>query len=287
MTDLLTYRRHRFDNNFQTLVLIIGMLALLAGLTVALGDMGWIVIFFGFSLILVSIIPNIGPAIFFKLNRATRISPKFNPAIYQMLVEISKQAGLTHTPKLYYLPSRIHNAFAMGTGRSASIGITAVMLDSFETREIAGILAHEVSHIRNKDTLVMGLANRFRRFCIFLSRVGILLLIVNLPLVLLGRDSISLLALLLMISAPTLAALLQLSLSRTREYAADATAAHITGDPEGLALALARLKAIHEQKPSGWQRIFLPTIKNQPTLLSTHPPTDDRIERLAKLAIAA
>lgn len=282
-TDPSTYRRHRFDNNFQTLLLMTAMIALLAGLGVALGGAGWIVLFLSASLLLLLFTPKFGPALYLRLQRARLITAESNPGLYQILVEVCQRAKLSQIPKLYYLPSPHYNAFAMGSGRNASISITHGLLDKFETRELAGIIAHEVSHIRNKDTVVMSYANMIRRFATFLSRLGLFLVLINLPLVIFGQSTISWLAVLLMIAAPSLATFLQLGLSRTREYAADATAAYLTGDPKGLAMALARLKAIHDQKIGGWKGLLFPVKREVPSLMRTHPPTKDRIERLAKL----
>lgn len=284
MTDSQIYRKHRFDNNLQTFLLVGGMMLLLSVLGYTLGGFGWLLVFFVFAAVSLTLAPKLGPKLLFRFYRAKVILPKNSPELYRMLVSLSKQAGLSRTPTLYYIPSKVHNAFAVGSGKSASIGVTHAILEEFPPREMAGILAHEISHIRNRDTVVMGLADSISRFATLLSRLGLFFVILNIPLILLGKGmSISWLAVLFMIAAPTIASLMQLGLSRTREYAADADAAQITGDPDGLAMALARLKQIHSRR-SGWQRVLLPGRKvPEPSLLRTHPPTDDRIARLMEL----
>ena len=175
----------------------------------------------------------------------------------------------------------MHTAFAVGTGANAAIGMTDAMFRDFSTRELSGVMAHEISHIRNRDTLVMGLADAISRFTTFLSRLGLFFVFLNLPLILLGAARISWLAVLIMILSPTISALLQLGLSRTREFAADADGARLSGDPEGLASALTRLERIHG---GAWERIILPGRRHpEPSLLRTHPATEERVERLMTL----
>jgi heat shock protein HtpX len=114
-----------------------------------------------------------------------------------------------------------------------------------------------------------------------LSMIGILLALISLPMVLLGMSPLPLSGLLLLIAAPTLSALLQLGLSRVREYQADLGAVRITGDPAGLAAALSKIEYRHANL---WQRILLPGYRDpEPSLLRTHPDTAERIRRLLAL----
>ncbi len=284
MTVSPNYRQRQVQNTLQTVFLIGGMLALLAVLGYALGGIGWLFVFVVFATITMSLAPRIGIPMLFRFYRASPISPLNAPRLYRILVELSHRAELPRPPTLYYIPSHVHNAFAVGTGNDAAIGVTDAILRDFSTREVAGILAHEISHVRNRDTVVMGLADAISRFSTILSHIGLFFVVLNLPLILLGVTEISWLAVLLMISAPTIAALLQLGLSRTREYAADADGARLTGDPEALASALARLERI---QGGNWERILLPGRRlPEPSLLRTHPPTEDRIRRLLELAPA-
>jgi heat shock protein HtpX len=173
------------------------------------------------------------------------------------------------------------NAFAVGAPNQAAIAVTDGLLRSLTLREVAGVLAHEISHIRSNDLWVMGLADLFSRVTSLLSLVGQFLLLLNIPLLLLGQAAINWLVVLLLIFAPNLNALAQSALSRTREYDADLNAARLTGDPEGLARALQKIEHVR----GGWlERIFMPGRRvPEPSLLRTHPQTDERISRLLSL----
>jgi heat shock protein HtpX len=181
-------------------------------------------------------------------------------------------------PRLYCVPSRVLNAFAVGNRQRAAVALTGGLVQSPEFRELAGVLAHEISHIRNNDLWVMGVADMFSRMASLLSLLGPLLLVFSLPLWLVGDVAIPWFAVIVLIFAPTLAALVQLGLSRTREYQADLNAAALTGDPHGLASALQRMQRI--QGP--WlERIVLPGRRvPDPSLLRTHPATGERVQRL-------
>ena len=129
----------------------------------------------------------------------------------------------------------------------------------------------------------MGLADMMSRTASLLSLFGQLLLFINLPLLLLGEARVSWLAILVLLFAPTIIALLQLALSRTREFDADLGAVMLTGDPQGLASALSKLE--HQQR--GWLgSVLLPGRRNpEPSLLRTHPATAERIARLRELSL--
>ena len=144
-----------------------------------------------------------------------------------------------------------------------------------------GVLAHEISHIRNNDLWVMGLADAVRRFTRLLSWMGQLLLLLNLPMLGLGGDTFPWLLVLLLIGAPILSFLLQLALSRTREYDADLDAATLTGNPRGLANALAKM----ERLEGTWLERLLLSGRRRPqrSVFRTHPNTADRIRRLLEL----
>ena len=145
------------------------------------------------------------------------------------------------------------------------------------------MLAHEISHIRNNDLAVMGLADVMTRFTQVLSYLALFLAIFNLPGLLLGDSDISLTALLLLYLAPTIGSLLQLGLSRTREYDADLEGAQLTGDPRGLASALDKLE---RYQGSFWEDLMFPVPGRripQPSLLRSHPPTEERVARLLAL----
>ncbi len=218
-----------------------------------------------------------------RLYRATPLTPEQAPALYHSVVELGRRAGLPRIPTLYYLPSRMVNAFATGTQKRAAIAVTDGLLRSLDSREAIAVLAHELSHIQHNDMRVMGLADLFSRLTSTLSLFGQLLLLLNLPLLIFSNAAINWFAILILIFAPNLSALAQLGLSRTREYAADLNAALLTGDPEGLARALIK---IERQQGSFLEQIILPGRHTpEPSLLRTHPPTRERVRRLRELQL--
>lgn len=160
----------------------------------------------------------------------------------------------------------------------AVIGITDGLIRSLDTREITGVLAHEVSHIRSNDMLVMSIADMFSRMTSSFALIGQIFLFINLPLLLLGVVNISWLLIIILLLAPVISTLAQLGLSRTREYDADLNAARSTADPAGLASALVKI----EQVQGGWiARLLLPGRGiPEPSILRTHPPTEERVRRL-------
>jgi heat shock protein HtpX len=142
-------------------------------------------------------------------------------------------------------------------------------------------LAHEVSHIANNDLWIMGLADTFSRLTQIMSWFGVFLVVFSLPTILAGGAGVPWAAIALLYFAPTIGNLLQLALSRAREYDADLEGATLTGDPAGLAMALEKLERYQGRM---WEDM-LPTGRRipMPSVLRSHPPTDERIRRLLAL----
>jgi heat shock protein HtpX len=227
--------------------------------------------------------PRLPPELVMRMYRATRLDPRQGGQITHIVDVLARRAGLSSVPTLYVVPSMTLNAFATGTPQRAAIAITEGLLRRLSLRELAGVLAHELSHVRNNDLAVMGLADTMTRFTQVLSYLALFLGIINLPALLLGDSDISLTALLLLYLAPTAGSLLQLSLSRTREYDADVDGATLTGDPAGLASALDKLE---NYQGSFWEDLMFPVPSRripQPSLLRSHPASADRIRRLLAL----
>jgi len=195
--------------------------------------------------------------------------------------ELARRSGLARYPPLYYIPSSVMNAFTVGKRDNAAIGVTDGILRKLTLRELAGVLAHEISHLRNGDLRVMTLADVISRITANLSMIGQVLILINLPLFLMGRAHIPWIPLLLLLAAPTLSALMQLALSRTREFDADMGAVRLTGDPLGLASALEKME---RYQGSLLGTIFAPGRRSpDPSLLRSHPHTEERIRRLLSL----
>lgn len=203
------------------------------------------------------------------------------PNLINVLQQLSHRAGLPKVPRLYYLPSGTLNAFATGSQNDPAIAITHGLLSRLNLRELSGVLAHELSHLRNKDLqlkLTVGIIMRLTRV---FSLGGQLLLIFYLPLALMGQPPFSWVSLLLLIFAPTLMAIMANAFSRTRELEADLEAARLTGDPESLALALQKLDNYNN---GGFLAFLRPNRRIQiPNWLRTHPSTEERVQRLLDL----
>jgi len=273
--------QHAWLNRLQSLLL----LAVMAGFLALLGWLLWgrdgIVILLTVGVIGVLFNPVVSPRLVMRLYGAVPVRRDQVPALHDALSRLAQRADLPQVPTLYYVPSQMLNAFAVGSREHSAIAVTDGLLRRLELRELAGVLAHEISHIRNNDVWVMGLADMFSQATSMLSLLGQFLLLLNLPLILASAVPVNWFAVLLLVFAPNLSALMQLALSRTREFDADLNAARLTGDPDGLASALGKI----EQLQGGWlERVLMPGRRVPvPSVLRTHPETGERIARLMAL----
>jgi heat shock protein HtpX len=277
----ILWMQNVWRNRLQSLFL----LTLMAGYLGLLGWLLWgpqgLMILLGVGVTGMLFHPTLSPRLIMRMYGARPILPEEAPILFQLIGELAVRADLETRPALYYIPSQMLNAFTVGIPRQSAIAITDGLMRHLETREIVGVLAHEISHIRNNDLWVMGLADLFSRATSLLSTLGQLLLLFSLPLMLFSQIRLNWLALLLLIFAPTLSTLTQMALSRTREMVADLHAVQLTGDPEGLARALAKIDRIQ----GGWmERVFMPGRRlPEPSLLRSHPQTETRIQQLLDL----
>lgn len=267
-------------NTFRTTLLLGGMtglLMLLGGLVAGrAGMMGMLVI---------SAILNFGTWFFADsiVLRTTRAVPAPRAELgwlHEMVQELAQRAGIP-APALYVIPhEQSPNAFA--TGRSPDKGVVAVtagLLRSMPPREIRGVIAHEIGHIANRDTLISAIAATLAGVVSMLAsgaRWGAI-----------GRRREGGLVLLLVaLLAPIAALVLRMAISRSREYGADAYAAKISGDPDGLAAALARIGGLVQRQPlqnDGARSVhfFVHGFGGGlGGLFSTHPPIEERVRRL-------
>ena len=269
-------------NRVHSLVLIICM-ALILGLT------GWLIggvflavlaVSLTFSLYFID--PLVSPSFIARMHRGRPLHYHEAARLFQVLEELSHRAGLRVLPRLYYIPGDGMNAFAAGTDENSIITISEGLTGRLSLREIASILAHEISHLRHNDMRILSSANMITQLTNQLSFLGQFLLIFNLPMILLGGYTISWTAILLLIMAPSMNVLLQLGLSRTREYRADLGAAELTGDPESLVSALSKIER-YQSRYFRW--MFWPPYQRIPegAFLRTHPPTEKRIEKLLEI----
>jgi heat shock protein HtpX len=275
--DAAVQQRHNRRNTLHTILLIAGT-GLIMGV-LAYTMFGWIgllgaAVFGAFGIISLG---RVSPKMVLSLYKARPLLPDEAPELHQIMRELSKRADLPAVPMLHYVPTKMMNAFAVGHRNDSAIAVTDGLLRAMNMRQIAGILAHEVAHIKSGDLKVMGLADVLNRITSLLSNLGL----IGVPLVLGTGLNIPILGLVLMIAAPTLGGLLQLGLSRAREYDADLDGATLTGDPEGLASAL---KILEEKQGGKWEGLVLPGSRlPQPSMLRTHPKTEDRIKKLMAL----
>ncbi|MEM7428346.1 MAG: zinc metalloprotease HtpX [Pseudomonadota bacterium] len=226
--------------------------------------------------------PGLSPQSVLRAYGARKLTDREFPQAVTMLHELARRAGLPAVPDLYYLPTSVPNAFATGSVSNSAVCVSDGLLRILNQREFAGVLAHEVSHIAHRDLWIMGFADMMSRAVSLASYVGQFLLIINLPLALMGAKLVPWLVPLLLIIAPTLVSLLQLALSRSREFDADRGGATLSGDPMGLASALAKLE---RRTGRFWEELVLPGRRiPDPSLLRSHPKTEDRIARLRDLA---
>ncbi len=270
--------------NFLQSVLIMavmsGMLGLLGWLIA--GSIGVLWAFFtGGTVLLASSLFSAWPMVL-RMYNARFLSPEQAPELYSILLQISRKAGLYRNPALFYIPGPAINAFSVGNRKNPVIAVTQGLLRSLNSREIRAVLAHEVSHIRNNDIRIMTIADAVSRLTALLALGGQILLFINLPLILMQGYHVSWWIIAVLVLAPTMSTIMQLALSRTREFAADMDAAMITSDPMGLAQALTKL----EYHSVDWiMGILRPGKKPDiPSVLRTHPKTKDRINRLIALS---
>lgn len=201
--------------------------------------------------------------------------------LHDDVAELARRAGIPK-PRLYYTADPSPNAFA--TGRTPSKGVVAVtagLLQTLDRREIRGVLAHEIGHIKHRDTLTSAIAA---------TMAGVISWLAYSMMYSRDENRNPFLALAAMLLAPIAATILRMAISRTREYAADRRAAEISGDPEGLAMALEGLsrgvarRPMHNQAAANVHMVvngFGGTLAN---LMSTHPPTEERVRRLREMA---
>ena len=275
-------RHYQLQNYLQSFLLLLTMLILVTLIGTLIAGMQGALWAIAIVLMIILAGPRISPYFILRLYRARLILPEQAPHLYELNEQLAKKAGIEFQPALYYLPSQIINAFTIGLQKDACIVISDGMLRTLNEREFTGVLAHEISHIRNHDLMVMLIADVLSRLTSMLALFGYLLILVYLPVFILSQQLIPWLLMLILVTAPYLSSFLQLALSRTREYNADLVASQLTGDPMGLASAL---RKIDYYQHNWMERIFFPYRRvPDPSLLRTHPTIESRIKRLKEIA---
>lgn len=221
--------------------------------------------------------------------RAQPVTREQLPRAYAIVERLTQKIGIP-MPKMYVIPSDSPNAFATGRNPNhASVAVTQGILNLLTDEELEGVLAHELGHVKNRDILISSIAATLAGAITFLARMGMFASMFG------GgggrgdrdRGGGGLVGLLMLILAPIAAMLIQLAVSRSREYQADASGAHFTGNPYALASALQKLDAYSKRIPmqgtpsTAHLFIVAPMLGiDFANLFSTHPPIAKRIERL-------
>lgn len=273
--------RSRLKNGLQTLLIMTSLALVLSIPGYLLAGPFGVVLCFAMVLLAVYISSWVPARLILSNASAGLLRRHHAPELYRLLDALYRRAGLEIEPLLYYAPTPELNAFAVGDHRDGGIALTDGLLRTLSLRELAGVLAHEVSHLRHGDTKVMSIAAAMTRLTVWITTVVQISILLMLPMILAGDLAFPWVALLLVALAPTLSTLLQLALSRNREYTADLEAIAITGDPRGLASALQVLERHNGQ--------WLATLfgRHPPAWidwLRTHPPTRERIRRLMTIS---
>ena len=262
------------------------LLGAMTGLLLAVGEVAGGRNGLTFALILAGVM-NFGAwfwsdKIVLRMYNAQPVGPSEAPELYAIVEGLARKAGIP-MPKLYLIPDPALNAFATGRGPShAAVAATVGIVKAMDREELEGVLAHELSHVINRDTLVSTVAATLAGAISFLAH--------SMMFGRRDRDSGGnpLAALVVMIVAPLAAMLIQLAVSRSREYGADASGARLVGHPEGLARALAKLRDASERipmqgvEPATAHMFIVNPLSGRALgrLFSTHPPLEERIARL-------
>ena len=263
------------------------LLVLLGGV---FGGRGGATIAFVFALIMNFVVYYNSDRLILAMYRAKKLEEDELPWLHEIIRELAERMRIP-TPKLYIVPQPSPNAFA--TGRSpghASVAVTAGLVKLLNREEIEGVLGHELAHVKHRDTLIQTVAASIAgaiSMLAFWMRWGAIF----------GGDDDNgaspLLLILLSVLAPLAALLIQMSISRNREYMADAGGAKVCGNPIYLANALKKLESYKESYPLEANPATSPLFIVHPfsgksflsSLFSTHPPTEERIKRLESMAL--
>jgi heat shock protein HtpX len=269
-------------NTFKTAFLLTLLTLLLMFIGRAFGGQNGMLLALAFAAVMNFVSYFYSDKIALRMYRAQPVTREELPRAYAAVERLTQKIGIP-MPKMYVIPNDSPNAFATGRNpQHASVAMTQGILNLLNDEELEGVLAHELGHVNNRDILIGSVAATIAGAITMLSRFGFFFGG--------GRDERrggGIGALLMLILAPIAAMLIQLWVSRTREYDADATGAHFTGNPYALASALSKLDACSRRLPMqatpSTAHLFIvqPFLgMNFGSLFSTHPPIAKRIERL-------
>jgi heat shock protein HtpX len=279
-------------NTFKTAFLLTALTLLFLFIGGAVGGQNGMFVALAFAGVMNFVSYFWSDKIVLAMYRAQPLTADANPEIYRRVAPIVERLAMRRnipTPRLYVIPNDTPNAFATGRNpKHAAVAVTAGILQILGDSELEGVLAHELGHVLNRDILISSVAAMIAGAITVLARMGEFAMIFGGY----GRDRDDdrgggLGGLLMLIVAPIAALLIQAAISRSREYAADATGADMTGNPYGLANALEKLETWNKRLPMDASPATSHLFIVKPfsgggimTLFSTHPPIDKRIARL-------
>lgn len=278
-------------NNFKVWLLMGVLSAILVLIGGAVGGRSGLVFFFLISLGMNFFAYYYSDRVAISMTRSRPVSESEAPELYSVIRGLTKKAGLP-MPRVYITPSQQPNAFATGRDPAHSaVAVTEGLLRILNRSELEGVLAHELAHIRNRDVLVGTIAA---------AMAGAITMIANIiqwgAIFGLGRDDDEggsmIGSLLLALIAPIAAMIIQMAISRSREFTADETGAHFAGNADGLANALVKLETAARRIPMqvnpAASHLFIVnplTAESFARLFSTHPPIAERVKRLNEMRI--
>lgn len=273
---------YRMWNNFKTTLLLSGLMGLCLAVGYLVGGRAALLPAFAIGAGMNLLAYFFSDKIALATMRAIEIGPDDDPALWQIVRTLAGRAGLP-MPRVYLSPAPAPNAFATGRNpKHSAVCVTQGLRQMLSRDELEGVIAHELSHIQHRDILISTIAAVIAGAISWLTY-----------LVFWGdsdRRSNPLVALVLMILAPLAAALLQMAISRSREFEADRRGAELVGSGRGLAQALQKLDAMSRRiplrVPDAQSNMFIVaplTGSDMAKLFMTHPPTNERIERLLRM----
>ena len=275
-------------NTFKTAFLLTALTLLLMAIGRAFGGQNGMFIALAFAVVMNFVSYFYSDKIALSMYRAQPASLEELPRVYAVVERLSQKMGIP-MPKIYVIPTDSPNAFATGRNpQHASVAATRGILQLLNDEELEGVLAHELGHVSNRDILISSVAATIAGAITMIASMGRWAMIFG------GfggdrdrRDGGGLAALFMLIVAPIAATLIQLAVSRSREYQADATGAHLTRNPYALASALRKIDAYARRiplqaNPSTAHLFIIKPFSGQSMMrmFSTHPSTEDRIARL-------
>jgi heat shock protein HtpX len=279
-----TTKQSTFGATIRTTILMASLSGLLVVIGALIGGAGTALLFLGIAFLINFFSYFFSDKMALAMSGAKPVSEAEAPKLYEAVRELTTRAGLP-MPRLYVIPQDQPNAFATGRNpKHSAVAVTRGILNLLSADELRGVLSHELTHIRNHDILIQSVA----------SSIGAAITYIAYMLLWFGDDNNSPLALVgqfaIFLLAPLAATVIQLAISRQREYAADAGGAEICGNPESLASALLRLEQGATAMPMQVNQAAEPLYIVKPFagkgiagLFSTHPPIEERVKRLRQM----